>query len=619
MKKNILDPLGRFFTAFLWPIRLNGLFFAFMYLLGVLCAYATLREGRGAHVYEHLYAELFVDVYAVCTVLALIPRKVRIWVRGVLAVLAYAVALADTYCFVKFDSTLTPTMLLLVGETNSREAGEFMRTLLSADVVFGKVGGILLLALLHVAAAFALPRIVRSHRVPLLPEVMRLVPQPLLSGAGGCCVAVLLVLSAQAVAHNKAAVWKLMSGRNIGEVEHTLTEPDKAVLFHPAYRLAFSIYANSLTARQVDKLIQAADKVRVDSCCYRTPNIVLVIGESLARHHSQLYGYPVPTTPRQLERERSGRLVKYSDVVAPWNLTSFVFKYMFSMHVVGQEGEWCDYPLFPELFRKAGYHVTFLTDQFLPKAKEAVYDFSGGFFLNNPKLSEAQFDTRNSELHAYDEGLLADYDSLCRDDRPNQLVIFHLIGQHVNYRQRSPKNRKVFGPADYEASRPDLTPRQRRVLSDYDNSVLYNDSVVDQVCRRFEDKDAVVIYLSDHGEECYEGRRGFICRNHSAEIDYDLARYEFAVPFWIWCSHPFATAHPEIYRQIVAAKDRRLMTDALPHLLLYLAGIGAPDYNAAYNVLSPGYNEMRPRILKGQADYDRLQKPVTEQNTTDNP
>ena len=48
------------------------------------------------------------------------------------------------------------------------------------------------------------------------------------------------------------------------------------------------------------------------------------------------------------------------------------------------------------------------------------------------------------------------------------------------------------------------------------------------------------------------------------------------------------------------------MTDALPHLLLYLAGIHAPDYNAKYNLISPEYDEMRPRILKGTTDYDKL-------------
>ena len=118
----------------------------------------------------------------------------------------------------------------------------------------------------------------------------------------------------------------------------------------------------------------------------------------------------------------------------------------------------------------------------------------------------------------------------------------------------------------------------------------YNDSIVDQIVRRFANEDAIVIYVPDHGEECFEGSRGFICRNHSAAIDYDLAHYEFEVPFWIWCSKSMIAKHPDLYQEIRAAKDRRLMT----------------DYHEAYNVLSPKYQERRPRILKNQADYDRL-------------
>lgn len=85
-----------------------------------------------------------------------------------------------------------------------------------------------------------------------------------------------------------------------------------------------------------------------------------------------------------------------------------------------------------------------------------------------------------------------------------------------------------------------------------------------------------------------------------------LAHYEFEVPFWIYCSHTYIKNHPEIYQQIVAARNRRYMTDALPHLLLYLAGIHTPWYQERYNILSPKYDEKRPRILKGKTDYDKL-------------
>ena len=110
--------------------------------------------------------------------------------------------------------------------------------------------------------------------------------------------------------------------------------------------------------------------MKVDSCSYKSPNIVLIIGESYGKHHSQQYGYFMPTTPRQIKREKSGLLVPFSDVVAPWNLTSFVFKNVFSLHVVERKGSWCDYPLFPSLFRKAGLSCYFY-NQSVPTESEA--------------------------------------------------------------------------------------------------------------------------------------------------------------------------------------------------------------------------------------------------------
>ena len=61
-----------------------------------------------------------------------------------------------------------------------------------------------------------------------------------------------------------------------------------------------------------------------------------------------------------------------------------------------------------------------------------------------------------------------------------------------------------------------------------------------------------------------------------------------------------------MFREIKAAKNRRFMTDALPHMLLYLAGIHTKDYHAEYNILSSKYDEKRPRLLKNTTDYDKL-------------
>ena len=602
---NIFKWIGWLFS----PIQKNGAFFFFMFLLGYLCTQLEIMpyylRDRGAKPYELSVPELFLDIYAVCLVLTLLPRKLRLFVKALLYIFLYGVAVVDVYCYERFESTLTPTMLMLVGETTAQEAQEFLSGYLSWDVVTSSVGWILLLALVHLLWTCLRGAFCRGRKRLILPEF-----QPALitglKAVAGAVIAWCLYDAYTLTKDNKVAMGRLFSYDTIGQVEHELTKKDQAKLYIPPYRLVFSIYANRLASRQIVQLEAGSAKVQIDSCSFRVPEIVLVIGESYNKHHSQLYGYNKPTTPLQLQMAADSSLVAFSDVVASWNLTSFVFKHMMSLWTVGDRGEWCDEPLFPEVFRKAGYQVTFLTNQFQPKAKEAVYDFSGGFFLNDPEFSKRQFDVRNAQTYRFDESLLKAFDGLKNKPEKGRLTILHLMGSHVDYRARYPQSRQYFKPAMY--NRPELSDKQRRILSEYDNSLRYNDSIVWAVTQRFIDKDAVVIYVPDHAEEIFDGKPYMYGRMHGANIDYRLARNEMEIPFWIWGSPLYIERHPYGWKAIRAAKDRPMMTDALPHLLLYLAGIATPLYRPELNIITPEYNTRRPRILKGQTDYNTLKK-----------
>ena len=602
---NIFKWIGWLFS----PIQKNGAFFFFMFLLGYLCTQLEIMpyylRDRGAKPYELSVPELFLDIYAVCLVLTLLPRKLRLFVKALLYIFLYGVAVVDVYCYERFESTLTPTMLMLVGETTAQEAQEFLSGYLSWDVVTSSVGWILLLALVHLLWTCLRGAFCRGRKRLILPEFQPALITGLKAVAGGV-IAWCLYDAYTLTKDNKVAMGRLFSYDTIGQVEHELTKKDQAKLYIPPYRLVFSIYANRLASRQIVQLEAASAKVQIESCSFRVPEIVLVIGESYNKHHSQLYGYNKPTTPLQLQMAADSSLVAFSDVVASWNLTSFVFKHMMSLWTVGDRGEWCDEPLFPEVFRKAGYQVTFLTNQFQPKAKEAVYDFSGGFFLNDPEFSKRQFDVRNAQTYRFDESLLKAFDGLKNKPEKGRLTILHLMGSHVDYRARYPQSRQYFKPAMY--NRPELSDKQRRILSEYDNSLRYNDSIVWAVTQRFIDKDAVVIYVPDHGEEIFDGKPYMYGRMHGANIDYRLARNEMEIPFWIWGSPLYIERHPYGWKAIRAAKDRPMMTDALPHLLLYLAGIATPLYRPELNIITPEYNTRRPRILKGQTDYNTLKK-----------
>ena len=588
------------------PIQKNGAFFVFMFALGYLCTQVEIPlHVKGAKPYELSVPELLFDLYAVCVVLTLIPKKIRRFVRLLLYVLFYGVALVDMFCYVKFESTLTPTMLMLAYETTGQEAQEFLSSYLGWDILTSQVGWIVGLMAVHILWTILRVVLAKVGKRMILPKVNEAIPM-VLKAVAGCAVAWLVGDACSQCRDNKVAMQRLFSYQTIGQVEHELTRKDTAHLYLPVYRLAFSIYANRLASHQVEQLVAASKHIQVDSCSYRIPNIVLVIGESYNKHHSQLYGYQKPTTPRQMAMAEEGSLVAFTDVVAPWNLTSFVFKNVLSLHTMGEKTDWCDEPLFPEVFRSAGYHVTFITNQFQPKAKEAVYDFSGGFFLNDPQLSKLQFDERNTKLHRYDDGVLKELDEARRGEgeKVNNLVILHLMGSHVEYRARYPqKTWRHFMPEMYD--RPELTRYQRRLLSEYDNSLLYNDSIMAEITRRFEDKDAVVIYMPDHGEEIFDEKPYVYGRTHSSEIDRRVARSEYEIPFWIWGSPVYRERHPYNWLAIQNAKDRPMMTDVLPHLLMFLGGISTPLYHPEYNIISPDYDARRPRMLKGTTAYEK--------------
>ena len=603
-----INPLK--WLGWLWtPIAKNGAFFVFMFALGWLCTELELmpyylRE-RGAKPYELTLPELFLDIYALCVVLTLIPHKIRLWVKSLLYLILYGVAIADVFCYVRFESTLTPTMLMLVAETSSQEAREFFSGYLSWAVLTTNVGWILLLMLIHILWTFVRRWLNDIRQQMILPKANKGFVMGL-QAVLGCVVVWCLYSSISQTWDNKVAMRRLFSCETLGDVEREQNRKDHAKLYLPVYRLAFGIYANSLADQQIEQLeVAGGDKIQVDSCIFRVPDIVLVIGESYNKHHSQLYGYDKPTTPHQVAMAEEGSLVPFSDVVSSWNLTSFVFKHMLSLWAVGDSGAWCDKPLFPEVFRKAGYHVTFITNQFLPNAKEAVYDFSGGFFLNDSALNSRLFDERNTALYRYDSGVVKELQQR-RDSCKGRLTILHLMGSHVDYSARYPNAFRQFTPQEY--NRPELTAKQLLTLAHYDNSLLYNDSIMKAITNHFADRDAVVIYMPDHGEEIFDDEPYTSGRLHNADIDYRLARNEMEIPFWIWGSPLYRENHPYGWLAIQAAKDRPLMIDVLPHFLLYLGGISTPLYREELNVISPDYNVNRPRILKGVTDYNVLKK-----------
>lgn len=58
------------------PLKANASFFFFMYLIGIVASYFELPSNDpDASVYGNLWLELFLDLYILCALLTIIPKR----------------------------------------------------------------------------------------------------------------------------------------------------------------------------------------------------------------------------------------------------------------------------------------------------------------------------------------------------------------------------------------------------------------------------------------------------------------------------------------------------------------------------------------------------------------
>ena len=139
----------------------------------------------------------------------------------------------------------------------------------------------------------------------------------------------------------------------------------------------------------------------------------------------------------------------------------------------------------------------------------------------------------------------------------------------------------------------------------YDNATHYDDIVLDSILTLYEHDETIVIFVADHGEEVYDELpiHGRLFQEPTAI----QAKNEFEVPMWIWCSRSYHDSHPEIVSAISSSTSKAFLTDGIPQILLYLAGIKCVWTDDKHNLLSPQY-QPKQRIIGGNVDYDILTK-----------
>lgn len=319
----------------------------------------------------------------------------------------------------------------------------------------------------------------------------------------------------------------------------------------------------------------------------RLADVFLVVGESASRGHWSLYGYPLSTTPN-LDKINDG-LVVFQDAIGSSTTTAFNMNRILTFLSDREDAsEWADSPMLFDVMNNAGYNTAWLSNQ----EKSGMWSNATVAMVSRANTVKyvGSYSSDDATLIKLDKSLLPELDKYIHgNDRP-KFVGLHLMGSHAEYRRRYPESFNHFN-ADSVLSKPrsfKLSEDHAQVVAEYDNSIRYTDSFLSEIISRVNsnERPAVMIYFSDHGENVYDDDNDFVGRDDK----------HVEVPFVIYANKRFRDAYPDLYANMVRGGSKPVSTADIEHMICTLTGTKYHYYNESLDVSSPRYVS-KPRYV----------------------
>jgi phosphoglycerol transferase MdoB-like AlkP superfamily enzyme len=229
------------------------------------------------------------------------------------------------------------------------------------------------------------------------------------------------------------------------------------------------------------------------------PNVVLVLGESLAVSHLTFYGYERDTSPRlqRLFEQQSFVAFRDATVMGPSTRTSLPY-ILTGLEGPDAHGRVFRAPTVIEYAKARGYHTAFISAQeeswgnFDVLFREGADTFRSGiaFAANVDVMGGAD------DIDVLEQGVLPAIRTIAEPF----FVVLHMNGGHAPYAYHSRTGSKVFLPEDRVNS-----------INAYDNTVRETDEYLARLFEalRARDPNAWMFYTSDHGQPLGEGNAFF--------------------------------------------------------------------------------------------------------------
>lgn len=372
--------------------------------------------------------------------------------------------------------------------------------------------------------------------------------------------------------------------------------------FHATYPLNMLIAVNEFV-KQKQAVADIAESTALFKFSARQTDIpaqrqiyVLVVGETLRPDRLQLNGYNRATTPRL---SGTKNVISYTNMVSPWAWTRM------SVPVILSRKSATDQRYFPTetsvvaAFKEAGFSTAWLSTQ----SPLGVHDSS--IALHASEADQVQYlnPVGYKKEGFYDDILLPAFDRVLQQNEQKQLIVLHTLGSHFSYADRYPQAFDLFTPSGKGQSISMHDQNSRVLLNNaYDNSVAYTDFILFNLIKQLEQSQSIssLFYVSDHGENIFDGQCNKSGHGHNTERDYRVASI-------LWTSELYNLNYPQKKSLAEQRREQPLMTSNVFHSLLDLAGIEYPDQKLTKSWLSPDWRPSS-RILQQGLDFDKAQR-----------
>lgn len=311
---------------------------------------------------------------------------------------------------------------------------------------------------------------------------------------------------------------------------------------------------------------------------FHPENIILIIGESFDKLHSNIYGYNKITNPRLTARMNDSTLIAFSNISSSAPNTSQSIRLMLTLSEDINDNEWQTRPILPTFMKKSGYHTVWLSNQIANSVFDNVQEQLS--LLSDEKC----FTIKDFEiLGAPDSVVFKPFSRYAHNagDPRRDFIVVHLMGSHANYAKRYPEGFGHFKESDY----PDQPEKRRETFAAYDNSILYNDYVVDKIMAMSDSLDAIVIYVPDHGQDFFYTRDVASHGRMSVPESFEAG---CRIPFMIYFTPKFRAAHPNVVDRVFQFKDKKFETKYLMNTIMELSGYDIVNSNSYSNSLFEG-------------------------------